>query len=147
MPMKINIKQDNSIAETEITILCKQNDRELEAVISSLGLINNTVSGKLDRETFFIPLGEVLYFETIDNKTFFYTNDKIYETTTKIYQLEEKLAETPFVRISKSSIMNIQKVKSIRAEENSKLIATLVNGEKIVVSRQYMQSIKTKLGV
>ena len=145
--MKINIKQDSNVTETEITILCKQIDRELEAVISNLGLINNSVSGKLDGETFFIPLGEVLYFETIDNKTFFYTNDKIYETTTKIYQLEEKLTDTPFVRINKSSIMNIQKVKSIKSEENSKLMATLLNGEKIVVSRQYMQNIKTKLGV
>ncbi len=145
--MKINITQDSNITETEITILCKQIDSELEAVISSLGLINNTVPGKSDGETFFISLGEVLYFETIDNKTFFYTNDKIYETPTKIYQLEEKLADTPFVRISKSSIMNIQKVKSIRSEENSKLMATLLNGERIVVSRQYMQSIKIKLGV
>ena len=145
--MKINIKQDSSITETEITISCKQIDKELEAVISSLSLINNTVSGKLDGETFFIPLSEVLYFETIDNKTFFYTNHKMFETPTKIYQLEEKLADTPFVRISKSSIMNIQKVKSIRSEENSKLMATLLNGEKVVVSRQYMQNIKIKLGV
>lgn len=145
--MKINIKQDSSITETEITISCKQIDKDLETVISSLSLINNSVSGKLDGETFFIPLGEVLYFETIDNKTFFYTNDKMYETPTKIYQLEEKLADTPFVRISKSSIMNIQKVKSIRSEENSKLMATLLNGEKVVVSRQYMQNIKMKLGV
>lgn len=145
--MKINIKQDSSMTETEITISCKQIDKELEAVISSLSLINNSVSGKLDGETFFIPLGEVLYFETIDNKTFFYTNDKMYETPTKIYQLEEKLADTPFVRISKSSLMNIQKVKSIRSEENSKLMATLLNGEKVVVSRQYMQTIKIKLGV
>jgi len=145
--MKINIKQDSSMTETEITISCKQIDKELEAVISSLSLINNSVSGKLNGETFFIPLGDVLYFETIDNKTFFYTNDKMYETPTKIYQLEEKLADTPFVRISKSSIMNIQKVKSIRSEENSKLMATLLNGEKVVVSRQYMQTIKIKLGV
>lgn len=145
--MKINIKQDSNITETEITISCKQIDKELEAVISSLGLINHSVSGKLDGETFFIALGEVLYFETIDNKTFFYTNDKIYETSIRIYQLEEKLTDTPFVRINKSSLMNIQKVKSIKSEENSKLMATLSNGEKIVVSRQYMQNIKTKLGV
>lgn len=145
--MKITIKLDSNVEETEITILCKTIDSELESVISSIGLINNIISGKLDNETFFISLGEVLYFETIDNKTFFYTKNKMYETSTKIYQLEEKFSDTPFVRINKSSLINIQKVRSIKSEENSKLIATLINGEKIVVSRQYIQKIKMKLGV
>lgn len=145
--MKINIKVDGTVGETEVTILCRQLDPELEAVISSLGLINNTVSGKREGETFFIPLAEILYFETIENKTFFYTSGHTYETSTKLYQLEEKLADTPFVRVSKSAIMNLRKVKSIKPEENSRLVATLSGGDKLVVSRQYMQDIKTKLGV
>jgi two-component system response regulator LytT len=145
--MKINIKQDNNIAETEVTIVCKQINSELETVISSLSLIDNTVAGKCGAETFFLSLSDVLYFETIDNKTFFYSKDKIYETSMKIYQLEDKLTKTLFVRISKSTILNIKKVKSIKPEENSRLMATLLNGEKVLVSRQYMQNIKNKLGV
>lgn len=147
VPVKITITVDGTVNETEITILCKQIDNELDAVISTLGLINNTVSGKRDGETFFIPLGAVLYFDTIENRTFFYTTDQTYETTTKLYQLEEKLASTSFVRFSKSALVNLQKVKSIKSEKNSKLVATLTNNEKLVVSRQYMQQIKTKLGV
>jgi two-component system response regulator LytT len=145
--MKINIKQDGNVKETEITIVCKTIDSELESIISSLSLISNNVAGKVDNETFFIPLAEVLYFETIDNKTFFYSKDKIFETPMKIYQLEEKLANIPFVKISKSVILNIKKVKSIKLEENSRLVATLSNGEKVLISRQYMQNIKNKLGV
>ncbi len=145
--MKINIKVDGTVNETEITILCRQVDNELDAVISSLGLINNTVPGRQGDETFFIPISEIYYFETIDNKTFFYTRDHTYETAARLYQLEEKLTDSPFVRISKSSLMNLQKVKSIKSEENSRLIATLSSGDKLVVSRQYIQLIKLKLGV
>jgi DNA-binding LytR/AlgR family response regulator len=145
--VKVNIKVDGGVQETEVTIVCRQIDPELEAVISSLGLINNTVSGKRDGETFFTPLGDILYFETIEGRTFYYTNEHTYETATKLYQLEEKLADTPFVRVSKSAIMNLRKVLSIKSEENSKLIATLTSGDKLIVSRQYMQTIKMKLGV
>lgn len=145
--MKIMIKQEPDVKETQISIVCSKIDSQLEEIISGLSLIDNTIAGKCDNETFFIPLSDVLYFETIDNKMFFYSTDKIYETMLKIYQLEEKLTNTPFVRISKSAILNIKKVKSIRQEENSRLMATLSNGEKIIVSRQYMQNIKNKLGV
>ena len=145
--MKINIKQDNTISETEITIICKQIDSELETIISNLSLIDNTVAGKTEDETYFVSLLDVLYFETIDNKTFFYSKDKILETPLKIHQLEEKLSNTNFVRISKSIILNLKKVKSIKSEPNSRLVAALSNGEKVLVSRQYMQYIKNKLGV
>jgi DNA-binding LytR/AlgR family response regulator len=137
--VKISIKQDSSIPETEITIVCKVIDEELAAVISSLSLIDNTVAGKIGNETFFIPLIDVLYFESVDNRTFFYTQDKTYESGMKLYQLEEKLSNTPFVRVSKSALLNIKMVKSIQPEGNSRLIATLKNGERLMVSRQYLK--------
>lgn len=144
--MKINIVQDDKITETEITIVCNKVDNELEAIISNISIIGNTVAGKINDETFFINLMEVMYFETIDNKSFFYTRDNIYETPMKLYQLEEKLLNTPFVRVSKSVILNLKKVKSIKPEENSRLVAVLGNNEKVIISRQYMRNIKNKLG-
>ncbi|MBQ4599567.1 MAG: LytTR family transcriptional regulator DNA-binding domain-containing protein [Clostridia bacterium] len=92
-------------------------------------------------------MSEILYFETVDRKVFFYTADSIYETVTKIYQLEEKLENTPFARISKTSVANLKKIRSIKPEANSRLCATLVSGEKLIVSRQYLSVIKQKLGV
>lgn len=145
--MKITIKQDENIAEAEITVVCRRLDSKLEEILSYISLIDNTVTGTKNGETFFIPLSEILYFETVDRKVFFYTADNIYETVTKIYQLEEKLENTPFARISKTSVANLKKIRSIKPEANSRLCATLVNGEKVIVSRQYLSVIKQKLGV
>ena len=144
--MKISIKQDSSITEAEITVRCGNFDRGLEELVSYIALYENTVSGLKNGETFFIPLTEVLYFETVDRKVFFYTSDDAYETVTKLYQLEEKLENTPFTRISKSFIANLKKIRSIKPEKNSRLCVTLVNGEKLIVSRQYINVIKEKLG-
>lgn len=145
--MKITVKQDPKINETEITITCREIDTDLETIISNLSLIDNTAAGKIDGETYFIPMTDIFYFETVDSKTFFYTGDKVFELSAKLYQLEEKLIHTPFVRISKSVIVNLKKVESIKPEENSRLTAKLSNNEKVTVSRQYMPGIKKKLGV
>jgi len=145
--LKIMIRQDESVAETEITVVCRQLDERLEEILATISLIDNTVTGRRGDETCFIPLKEILYFESVDNKVFFYTDGEMYEMSAKLYQLEEKLQNSKFARISKSTIANLNKFRSIKPEKNSRLTATLVNGERLVVSRQYIGEIKTKLGV
>ncbi len=140
--MKIVIIQDENAKETEITVTCRRIDAQIEEVLSYIGLTDNTVTGRLGEETCFIPLRDVLYFESVENKVFFYTEENLYEMSMKLYQLEEKLANTTFARISKSTIANLKKMRSIKPEKNSRLLATLVNGEKLMVSRQYIAEIQ-----
>jgi len=145
--LKIVIKQDENVGETEITIVCRQIDAEIEQILSAVSLTGNTVAGVRGEETCFIPLKDILYFESVENKVFFYTDGETYETSVKLYQLEEKFRNSKFARISKSMIANLDRFRSIRPEKNSRLTATLVNGERLTVSRQYIGEIKRKLGV
>ena len=145
--MKIVIKQDETVGETEITIVCRQIDAEIEQILSAVSLTGNTIAGVRGDETCFIPLKDILYFESVENKVFFYTDGETYETSVKLYQLEEKFRNSKFARISKSMIANLDRFRSIRPEKNSRLTATLVNGERLMVSRQYIGEIKKKLGV
>ena len=78
---------------------------------------------------------------------FFYTESETYESTAKLYEIEERLKNLQFVRISKTVIANLNKMLSIKKAEGSRLIATMINKEKLVVSRQYVSEIKKKLGV
>ena len=119
----------------------------LREIISTIGLYDRTFVGYTDTETFFIPIKDILYFETVDGNVFFYTKDSMYRSATRLYKLEDALFDTPFARISKTVIANLKKLKSIKKVENSRLIATLLNGEKLIVSRAYMSEIKKKLGV
>ena len=144
--MKISIKYDPNIKEPELTIVCQEYNEEIREVMASVSLVNNTVSGICGEETYFIPLSDILYFETVDGKVFFYTADNTFETLTKMYRLEEKFQNTPFSRISKSLIVNLKHVRSIKAEKNSRMCVTLSNGERVIVSRQYLNNIREKLG-
>ena len=145
--MKITIQETGSVQETEILIICPKLTPELDEIISNIALSDHTFAGKNEGEIHFIPMKEIYYFETIESKTFFYTKDRVFETNIRLYQLEEKLLNTTFARVSKSSIVNLKKIRKIRPDENSRLVATLLSGEKIMVSRNYVPEIKKKLGV
>ena len=145
--MKITIDYDNSIQETEIHIKCAFMTEQMESIISELCLNDSKMVGYIDDEAFFIPLSDILYFEAVDSKVFFYTKDNFYRSKSTLGALEENLKSTSFSRISKTTIANLKKLISIKKADNSKLTATLINGEKIIVSRTYVDEIKRKLGV
>lgn len=145
--MKITILHDSNINEAEIVFKYGYLDDELEELLSYISLFDNRIAGTANGETFFIRLSDVFYFETVDRHLFFYTADRAYETKATLQQLEKKLINTPFSRVSKSVILNLRKENSIQPEKHSKLCAKLTNNEKVIVSRQYLNTIKDKLGV
>lgn len=145
--MKITIRQDPNLDETEVIVLCREINSETEEIIAQIGLAGSTMVGRQGDETHFIPTQDVLYLESVDGKIFFYTNAETYESTQRLYQLEEMLSKSTFARISKTAIANLKKMRSIKPMEGSRLVATMVNGEKVQVSRAYVEEIKKKLGV
>jgi len=145
--VKIKIIQNETIQETEITIRARHIDDELSEVITCISLIGNTLVGEKEGIISIVALKDIYYFESVDNKTFFYTKEDVFETKSRLYELCEKLANTSFIRISKSTIVNLRKLKNIKRSAGARLEAELVNGEKLMVSRQYVNDIKNKLGV
>ena len=64
-----------------------------------------------------------------------------------VLELEDYLKDHSFFRTSKTTIINLRRTKSIRREIGARLLLTMDNQEKIIVSRQYAGSIKHALGV
>lgn len=126
--MKIIINQDKNASETEITVKCCKVDADILEILSYISLAGNSIAGKLGDEICIIELGDILYFESVNDRVFFYTEQNSYETQTKLYQFEERLSNTPMIRISKSVIANLKKLRSIKPEKNGRFTAMLVNG-------------------
>lgn len=145
--MKIHINEDPRLAETEITISCSKISTEVEKLISMLRVMDLKLTGRKDNQTYILDASKVLYIDTVDKKTFFYTKKDIYETDLKLYELEEQLAALDFIRANKSCIINFNQIISIKADIDGKLLLTMSNLEKLFVSRQYAPLIKQKLGV
>ena len=90
---------------------------------------------------------EIYYFEAVDNKVFACCEKEVYEVHEKLYTLEELLTGTAFMRASKSTILNLDKVKSLSPAFGGRFEAVLDNGEKTIISRQYVPVLKERLGL
>lgn len=145
--MKIHINEDSQYRETEITINCSRLSPEIEKLISMMRVLDLKLTGKKDGQTYILDAAKVLYIDTVDKKTFFYTKNDVYETDLKLYELEEQLAAMDFLRANKSCIINLRQIVSIKPDIDGKLLVTMSNSEKLYVSRQYSPVIKTRLGV
>lgn len=120
-------------------------DAKTKKLIKKIKSLDFMVSGSSKGKVFQVHISDIYYVESVERKTFLYTKDEIYMTDKKLYELEEMLRDAGIIRISKSCLMNMDMLYSIRQMMNSQLEATLLNGEKLIVARTYLKNIKNIL--
>lgn len=145
--MKITVDESADNKETEIVIKCSVLDDNLKRLIEIVKNSDERIVGTINGTSNLILPTDIYYFESVDKKTFIYTEAQVLETPLRLYEIEEKLSKYDFFRASKSTIINISKIKRLSPKFNGRLDALLENGEKLIVSRQYVQVIKEILGM
>lgn len=145
--MKISINIDTSMQDTEIQISCNQLTPEIEKILATLRILNQQLMVTKNEETHLLDVLKIIYIEAVDRKTFVYTKEEYYESKLKLYEMEERLIACGFVRISKSNLVQLRMIKSLKNDLDRKIRLTLENGEQIMVSRQYAEELKRRLGV
>lgn len=145
--MKITIQTDENIKDMEIAITCKAITPELEQVLATLRILDRQVMARKGEETYVLDATGIFYIDTVDKKTFIYTQNEVYETEMRLYELEALLEKVGFLRVSKSCILNLKHIRSLRADLDRRIKVTMENGEQLIVSRQYAQELKNRLGV
>lgn len=145
--MKITIDESSNNSEVEIIIKCKAVDDEIHRIMSMIKNSEEKILGIVDGSTHFIEPKNIFYFESVDKKTFMYTKSQVLETHLKLYEIENKLTKYDFFRASKSTVINISKIKRLSPKFNGKLEALLENDERLIISRQYVSVIKEILGL
>lgn len=131
----------------QVVIKCQRIDDEIIRLKYHIEMFDQKLQAKKDNEWCFVNLFDVLYFESVDNRTFLYTRDDVMEVKQRLYELEMILSDKDFIRISKSQIININKVKSLRPEINRTILATMCNGEQLFISRKYVPAIRSLLSI
>lgn len=147
--MKITIIDPLLGEEEEMIIKCSSLSPEV------LGLLKEIKNGDtveklhvyLEGKLHFVEPSEVFYFEYVDGKVFVYCKSQIYEIKNKLYELEEMLSKKDFIRVSKASILNLNKITSLVPTLGGRFEVSLKNGEKMIISRQYVNSLKLALGL
>lgn len=145
--MKLTVEERPELEELEVAIRCPAVDRRVRAIIAAANATASRLLGTSEAGTFIVEPAEVLYAETVDGRTFLYGRERVLESPLRLYELEEALSGTEFVRASKSLIVNFDHVRALRPYLNARLELVLDNGESVIASRQYAPGIKEKIGL
>ena len=129
----------------ELEIRCHEETEEVKDIITFVKSRQGKLTGICEGQQHEIPIADVYYIETVDNSVFIYGQNKVYETKQKLYELEGMLREKYFLRVSKSLVLNLMKIKSIKPALNGRYSAILHSGEEVIISRKYVAQLKCAL--
>jgi DNA-binding LytR/AlgR family response regulator len=128
-----------------VEIFCYAVTDEVREIVAFVKSRQGKLTGSIDDRQYEVPLTDIFYIESVDNKVFLYTKDKVYETKQKIYEFESVLKAKHYLRISKSMLLNLMKVESIRPALNGRFSAVLRSGEQVIITRKYVPDLKRAL--
>lgn len=145
--MKITILDCPDGEEEEIIVKCKQADDQILKMVYAVKAGREKLTAFKDGSILQINPKEVYYFEAVESKMFLYLEQDVYEAKYRLYELEERFQGTDFFRVSKSTILNLAKVARLNPALGGRFEALMKNGEKLIISRQYVPALKEKLGL
>ena len=134
-----------SDGENEVIVRYSTFTSEIEQIVGILKNEKRRLIGTIGSEKILVELSDVLYIESVDGKSFAYTDCDVIKLEYTLMQLEQMIQEINFFRCSKSMIINIDKVKSLRSLASNRIDATMCNGEHVMISRTYASDFRKRL--
>ena len=89
----------------------------------------------------FLPVSSIRWIGAEENYVRICTESESYLLREPIGRLEEKLDPQLFLRVHRSSIVNLQFVKEVRTESTGESVVILLNGQRLSMSRSYRSRI------
>ena len=142
--MKYTIEKLDS-GENEVLVRYSTLSPEVNQIICILKNENRKLLGISNNEKVIVDISEILYIESVDGRSYAYTQNDVIKLEYTLLQLEQLIGEISFFRCSKSIIINIDKVKSLRSLASNRIDAMMCNGEHVMISRTYASDFRKRL--
>ena len=144
--MQVILEKVNSKEEEQAVIKAVEITDEISGAVELLEGDSKGFAVSREGKTYIIKASAVYYIESVDKKTFVYTKQGCYDCKYRLYELEVMLGGY-FMRCSKSMIINLKKIRTVKSQISGRMDATLLNDEVIVISRGYVKEVKRRLGI
>lgn len=143
--MNVQINLINDKTNERVIIECIEITPDIDSIRSYALTKGLSLVGQINERLYSFYLSEVIYFEAVDERVFAYTVNKVFELKIRLYELENAYKDKHFIRSSKSYIINLLLLDNISPALNGRFIAHMNNGQKIIVSRQYVSNLKRSI--
>jgi len=143
--VRVSVRKVFQQKEEQVVLECVEMTKDFEDIREYALMKGDIVTGYINDAVFQIPLEEILYFEAVGEQVFAYTANELYSVKKRLYEIETQYMERRFVRCSKSILVNLMQIDSIRPALDSRFLARMSNGEEIMISRMYAGDFKKRL--
>jgi len=143
--MKLIKTKEENLEENYLELHYDTIDEETSAVLDRLRDTLRYIEGTFEDKKVTVALTDIFYIETVDRKTFAYTKDMCVEIKEALRDILEEYSNIGFARISKSTIVNIFKIKKLQGDINMRVIIFLKNDEKLIMNRSYKNEFYERL--
>ena len=146
--MKVRMEIDPALLEDEVIIRCRRVEdhiMKLQQMAADADVKERCIVLQSGETQYYVPIEQILFFETEGKQVQAHTADKLYVTECRLYKLEESLPAS-FMRVSKSTIVNLEHIYSItRNLTASSAVEFYGTAKKVYVSRNYYKALTARL--
>ena len=146
--MNVEIIIDEQCAEARLVIYTREITAEINELVKWFSDAQPLyLIGYKDDRLEILPPEALIRIYADQQKVFAQADHGIFSLRQRLYEIEDKLYQAHFVRISNSEIVNFKKVKNLDISLAGTICLYFQNGVKTFVSRRYVAKIKTYLGI
>ena len=144
--MKVNLFVSKDIEEPHADIHTNELTDNITKALSILESddSNDMLAVKKGSDIALLEFGDVFMLRVEDKQVKVYTENNQYLVKKPLYQVEETLS-SDFVRISKTTIVNLRKIERVAPSLKGMMFIQLKNGLKDNISRKYLPDFKNAL--
>jgi DNA-binding LytR/AlgR family response regulator len=150
MNLKIDLDINDNYEEVTVVIKAPSIDDVVMDIMEKLkseSKKEKSIVGKKNQKVYILNPKDIIMFYSEEQKVLADTSEGSFEIKMKLYEIEELLAKTSFVRISKFTIVNVKRINNIELFFNGSLIINLSNGKQETISRRYVKQVKEFIGM
>ena len=144
--MKVNLFVSRDIDEPHADIHTNELTGNITKAINILESDESSdmIAVKNKSDIALLELSEIFMFRVEEKQVNVYTESSRYLIKKPLYQVEESL-NSDFVRISKTTVVNLKKIKRVAPSLKGMMFIELKNGLKDNISRKYLPDFKNAL--
>ena len=103
---------------------------------------NRKIVGRNGPEYFLLDLDEILAFQAEGETVWIVTGKNRYLAMQPLREIEARLKESPFQRVHRSAIVNVNHVRKMSAMSSQRWLLTLTNSQELIVSKRQAHSVR-----
>jgi len=147
--MRVRARIDKGIEALEIQICNNELTPQVKQLVEDISAFVNEGIAVTDfrGEKVMLPTRDILRIYTENQRVMVQDAKGIYNTPEKLYELEDRLDEGQFFRISKSEIVNLKKIKRLDLNITGTIKVILSDGTETYTSRRNVTKLKQILGL